>query len=224
MLWSMMIGAVISFLLAANMSDISEWNDGSGQELLFVFVLSLLAMLITFANMLVVNRNNLAVNSVKYIILYSAIIVLAMSLEGAEIIIYFESRLSDSNHFKSSLLGGILGLGIGLSVGAASYYLLNQSKRFGLKVSLFLLSMVAAGMISQAVSYLMQAGMIDGGYPIWDSSAIVSEYSVIGQLFYALIGYEATPTLVQAVAYFAFLLVPPLSIFYIHLNRKKQES
>jgi len=201
------------------MSEISEWYDGAGQELLFVFVLSSLSILILLSSLLMIKHNEIESNSVKYVMLFSAIIVLAMSLEGAEIIIYFESSMSMPEQFDSSLLGGIMGLGIGVSVGAASYYTLNQLKYFGKSICLILLSMVSAGMVSQAISYLMQAGLVDGGYPIWNSGDIVSEHSVLGQLLYALIGYEATPVLSQVVVYFLFILIPLWMFLYWHTRK-----
>ena len=224
MFWPILVGSVISFLLAFNMSEISDWCDGAGQELLFVFVLSSLSILILLSSLLMIQQNTVKSNSVKYVVLFSAIIVLVMSLEGAEIIIYFESSMSIPEQFKSSLLGGILGFGIGVSVGAASYYMLNQSKRFGKNICLALFSMVSAGMVSQAISYLMQAGIVEGGYPIWNTSDIVSEHSVLGQLLYALIGYESTPVLIQVIAYFLFLLIPLWMFLYLRTKNNNQDN
>jgi high-affinity iron transporter len=69
-----------------------------------------------------------------------------------------------------------------------------------------MLALVAAGMASQAVVYLMQGGLVESQLPVWDSSGWISETSVTGQLLYAVLGYEATPTLKQLVFYCATLL------------------
>jgi high-affinity iron transporter len=57
----------------------------------------------------------------------------------------------------------------------------------------------------------MQGGLVESQLPVWDSSGWISETSVTGQLLYALLGYEATPSLKQLVFYgatlVAFLLV-----------------
>jgi high-affinity iron transporter len=42
---------------------------------------------------------------------------------------------------------------------------------------------------------------------VWDTSDWVAETSVTGQLLYALLGYEATPTLTQLIVYSATLAV-----------------
>jgi len=74
-------------------------------------------------------------------------------------------------------------------------------------VGLGLLSLVAAGMLSQAVLLLIQADWLPSQLPLWDTSEWLSENSVTGQLLYALIGYEATPTALQAFFYFGGLLL-----------------
>jgi high-affinity iron transporter len=57
------------------------------------------------------------------------------------------------------------------------------------------------------VVYLMQGGLVESQLPVWDSSGWISETSVTGQLLYASLGYEATPTLKQLVFYCATLMV-----------------
>ena len=58
--------------------------------------------------------------------------------------------------------------------------------------------LVAAGMSSQAALLLIQADWLPAQLPLWDSSGWLPETSVTGQVLYALVGYEATPTPVQA--------------------------
>ncbi|MFA5549165.1 MAG: hypothetical protein WDA10_11530, partial [Porticoccaceae bacterium] len=48
---------------------------------------------------------------------------------------------------------------------------------------------------------LIQSDWLPGGAILWDSSALLPEDSLAGQLFYALVGYEASPSLTQAIAY-----------------------
>jgi high-affinity iron transporter len=74
-------------------------------------------------------------------------------------------------------------------------------------VPLLLLALVAAGMASQVVVYLMQGGMVESQLPVWDSSGWIPETSVAGQLLYALLGYEATPTSKQLGLYGVTLVV-----------------
>jgi high-affinity iron transporter len=70
-----------------------------------------------------------------------------------------------------------------------------------IKIAYVLLAAVAAGIVTQAVSLLEQVDRIPSAPPLWDSSALLPENSVIGQLLYALLGYEATPSLWHVSAY-----------------------
>lgn len=214
-LHSLMSGIILAFIVAFNLSNISELFDGIGQEMLFIFVLIVLSLCILFVNKDVIflsatDRPNALIKSslLRLKFLFSMIILLAVSLEGAEIIVFFESRLIGHENIYPNLLGGVLGLGIGVSMAAVSYYILTQLKDKGLLFSIILLSMIAGGMATQAISYLMQADLIDNAYPIWNTNSWIKERSITGQLLYALIGYEATPTLLQVITYIAYLLIP----------------
>ena len=67
--------------------------------------------------------------------------------------------------------------------------------------------LIAGGMVSQAIQLLTQADLISSQGAIWDSTFLVDERSLFGQLLYALIGYESTPTLVQFVCYSVSILL-----------------
>lgn len=70
-------------------------------------------------------------------------------------------------------------------------------------------------MTLQIAQLLAQADWIPSQYPLWNSSALISENSLTGQLLYALIGYEATPTPIQIISYLiSLLLIIVLSSFY----------
>ncbi len=208
MVSALALGIVLAFLVAFNLPNISDRFDGAGQEVLFVAVLLLLSLMIQWINVIVILPGHLNAGQSLLKRLFSGVIIFAISLEGAEIIIFFQSGMANENSFYPNLLGSILGVGIGISAGAVSYYLLDQLSKGGIIIALFLLVMVSAGMASQSVSYLMQADLIDSGYPIWDTSSLIDERSVMGQLLYALMGYEATPSLVQAIAYFSYIGIP----------------
>jgi high-affinity iron transporter len=105
-------------------------------------------------------------------------------------------------------MGSVIGASIGISIGALIYYfVISLSYRQSLVLGIGLLALVAAGMLSQAVLLLIQADWLPSQLPIWDSSGWLPETSVTGQLLYALIGYEATPSALQASFYFGGLLL-----------------
>ncbi len=73
--------------------------------------------------------------------------------------------------------------------------------------------LVGAGMASQVAQLLIQADWLPSRLPVWDTSGWISETSVTGQLLYALIGYEATPTAIQAGFHLGGLLL--LAIIFL---------
>jgi len=63
------------------------------------------------------------------------------------------------------------------------------------------MALFVGNMLSQATLQLTQADWIPSTHAIWDSSHWLSENSILGQSLYALLGYEATPSAVQLIAY-----------------------
>ena len=57
------------------------------------------------------------------------------------------------------------------------------------------------------MGYLTQAGILPWMPPLWDTSNILSEKSVVGQLLHILVGYQARPNLPQVGAYLATLVI-----------------
>lgn len=223
MFLALSFGVTLAFIVAYQLPDISDSFDGAGQEVLFILVLLSMSLLIQWINAIIILPEYLQVSPSTMKTLFSSILVLAISLEGAEIIVFFQSSLANKETYYSNLLGSLLGMGIGLSVGAVSYYLLSQSQKFGILICLFLLVFVSAGMASQAVSYLTQADFIESGYPVWDSSMLVEERSVVGQLLYALMGYEAKPTSAQITVYGGYLFMP-LILFFISRKIRRRKK
>ena len=62
----------------------------------------------------------------------------------------------------------------------------------------------AAGMASQAAGYLVQADLLPPlGNAVWDTSAVLTEDSVLGKALHTLIGYVSRPDGVQILIYLA---------------------
>ncbi len=76
-----------------------------------------------------------------------------------------------------------------------------------LRIGLVLLALFAGNMAAQTILLLTQADWMPYTPQLWDTTGLLTEYSVTGQLLYALIGYEATPSLAQAVSYVAAMLL-----------------
>jgi len=158
-------------------------------------------------------------NGRPLVLLMTVSVSLAIIREGSEILIYLSSFIGNRELFQPILLGGLVGAGIGASVGALAYYFLININRSWLPyASIAIVMLIGAGMAGQASLLLIQADWLPSHAPMWDSSALVAENSITGQLLYALIGYEATPTPIQVAAYFGGLLLPLVLMLVFRQN------
>ena len=62
-------------------------------------------------------------------------------------------------------------------------------------------------MCAQATLLLIQADGLPAQAPLWNSSRWLPESSPLGQLLYALIGYEATPSPLVVGIYLASMII-----------------
>ncbi|WIO73848.1 FTR1 family protein [Porticoccaceae bacterium LTM1] len=202
---SLLLGIVGACIYALNMSSVSEWFDYRGQELvngllqLFSFLSAV--MVVIFVG-LFGNQSLLKNWPIKLVLAIT--MMMAVIREGAEIFIYVQGFLGDSEKFGSVLTGGLVGAAIGASIGAILYYSLafNNSQRAILWCQL-VLAVVATGILSQVVPLFEQVDILPSTERLWDSSLFIDEQSLLGQLLYAIVGYEATPSLYQLVVYIA---------------------
>jgi len=68
--------------------------------------------------------------------------------------------------------------------------------------------LLAAGMASQSAAFLTAANVLPSlGDRIWDTSSVLTERSVVGQVLHVLTGYTARPEGIQVVFFVATILV-----------------
>jgi high-affinity iron transporter len=216
--WGIATGLLGALIYAGNTATVSDWLEGVGQEVLNALLqIAIYVCLALIALLFSRSRNRAASNGRRMMLLMTATVGLAIAREGSEVLVYLLGFIHEWELFKPILLGGMVGAGIGTSVGALAYYLLiNTSRKWSPYIITGVIIFVAAGMASQAASLLIQADWLPSQLPLWDTSGWIAESSVIGQLLYALMGYEATPTPIQVAAHFGGLLLP---VFLILLFR-----
>ncbi len=67
--------------------------------------------------------------------------------------------------------------------------------------------LLAAGMASQAARFLIQADVVPSlAAPLWDTSHLIPNSSIVGQALTGLVGYDARPAGMQ-IAFFVAVLV-----------------
>jgi len=203
------IGMVGAILYASMLVPISEWFDGTGQELLNATMRAGVFVALSVVVFLVARlRGGTHSGGLPLVVAMTTAVSLAIAQEGAEIFIYVSGFLQVRELVSSVGLGSFAGAAVGLSAGALFYYLLLAlPERQAMRLSLVLLGLAAASMSIQATILLIQVDYIPASQPIWDSSAFVDESSLPGQLLYALVGYEATPSLPEVIAYLGSLAI-----------------
>lgn len=213
------LGCVGSLILSHNMVTISEWFDYVGQEVVNASLQLTITLLLALLTLL---YNLKTPATLKWLPLCMTLAVAcSLTREGSEIFIYIEGVLSQPPHIRPTLTGAGIGAGIGISVGVLLYYaLLGLSRRWIVSSCLLLLAMIAGNMSAQAVLLLIQADWLSSSTVLWDSSNWLPEKSIPGHLLYALIGYEATPSLLQGLAYGAGILSVLLAWSLGHIRSK----
>ena len=115
-----------------------------------------------------------------------AIVVgVAVLREGSEVVLFLYGIASAGGESAGAmLLGGILGILCGAGLSALMYFgLVAIPMRRLFAVTTALITLLAAGMASQAVVFLQQAGYFSGlADPLWDTIGLLSERQLLGRL------------------------------------------
>jgi high-affinity iron transporter len=222
--YAIILGLLGSSLYAMNIAVVSQWLDGVGQEVInanmhFLIYLNLVMFL-------VLAMRPQSIWTQKWITVTMVLgVMLAIVREGSEIMLYLHGFFSIPNLLPTVLLGGVIGGSIGISVGVLFYYILvNIQTKNGLRLGYVITILIAGGMILQMTQLLIQADWLISQYPIWNTTSILSEQSIAGQLLYALIGYEATPTPVQIISYISALVFMVLISIVSRLTYKDHQE
>lgn len=225
-------GFACSWLMAQYAYGIAEAFDGTGQELLntllygviignFWLVIAGVAPLACAPRRLQVTVPKPAGGLLRSS--FVLILVAAIARECSEIWIYLSSFAGQPVLYTSALMGGALGLGIGASLGIILYFaLLGLGRRSFLWLFIAYTSLLSAGLAMQIVKQLMQVGLLESGPPLWDSSAWVAERSWLGELLYALVGYDARPTGLQLLFYLG--VIAPVAIVLLRACWRTREG
>lgn len=214
---SLGIGAgLCGALIVAGLTNvIANAANGSGQELFNAAILGFAVLMLAWHNIWMaahgadlsrqarqlgadVGSGARALSSV------AVLAGLAILREGSETALFLYGIFAGSEMSLQSLAGGaLLGFVAGVGVGSAVYagLLRIPSRRFFGVISTLLL-LLAAGLASQMARFLIQADWLPSlATPLWDTSWLLSDDSVLGAMLRILVGYEAQPSGTQALFY-----------------------
>jgi high-affinity iron transporter len=207
-------------LVAAFAGSIASFMEGMGQELFNAMILLLAVVLLGWHNVWMERHGREMANQLRLVghsviagtrPLYVLAIVVGLAIlrEGSEVVLLLYGIAAGGGSGATGMLaGGGIGLAGGAALSAALYLgLLVIPLRYLFNVTAALILLVAGGLAAQAAKFLVQARVLPPlGQPLWDSSWLLSDNTVAGQILHALVGYAARPSGAQLAFYLATLM------------------
>jgi high-affinity iron transporter len=204
-------------VVAAFAGEIANLFAGTGQELFNAAVLLIAVIMLTWHNVwMAAHGRELAqemrkvgadvVAGERPLTALAVVVGVAVLREGSEVVLFlYGIAASGENSAIGMLSGGALGVVAGAAVSALLYFgLLAIPLRYLFAVTSALIIFLAAGLASQAVAFLQQAGYFEAfANTVWDSSWLLSADSLVGRLLHTFIGYTDRPSEAQLLAYIA---------------------
>lgn len=219
------LGLVGAGVVAVFAGKLAGAFQGSGQELFNATVLLVAVVMLGWHNVWMSSHGRKLAAEVKSLGQavnvgakpLSALLVvtsLAVLREGSETVLFLYS-LAASQASTGLLLGSLLGLGAGVSVGWLLYRgLLRIPVRHFFTFTGWLVLLLAAGLAASAAGYLIQANLLPALIPmVWDSSWLLNQQSWLGMALHVLVGYNDRPAGMQLLFY-AATLVTILALMY----------
>lgn len=211
-----LLGASIVAILA-NVAS-SEFS-GNGQAILnAVILLSAVAML-TWHNVWMSTHGRELSSEVKAVGMdvqsgqrpLAALLVITMVAvmrEGSEAVLFLWAIATSGGQGLNMVMGGLGGVIAGIMVGLLLYIgLLRIPVRHFFSITSWLILLLASGLAAQAAGFLNQIGLLPSlGNGVWNTSDILNQSSLVGQLLHILVGYIARPSGIQIVFYFGTFL------------------
>ena len=213
-------GIAGALLAAAFATSISEMASGMGQEAFNAGILFLAVCMLGWHNVWMsrhgraMARDMTAVGTAvaageRPLYVLAIVVGLAVLREGSEVVLFLYGIAASGGSTVALVSGSLLGVVLGVAAGAALYLGLLRipmSKLFA--VTGWLILLLAAGMAAQGAGFLVQAGALPPlGDALWDTSEILSERTLVGQVLHTLIGYIAQPAGIQVLFYAATVAV-----------------
>jgi high-affinity iron transporter len=206
------IGAAILAVFAGGLSSLFQ---GSGQELFNATVLLIAVGMLTWHNVWMashgreISREMKSVGAevktgTKTLAALAIVVGVAVLREGSEVVLFLYGILAQGGTSAAGMAtGGLLGVLAGAAFSAVIYLgLVAIPMKRLFAVTGALIALLAAGLAVQAMAFLQQAGAVNVfDKPLWNTSGVVSDGSMVGRLLKTLIGYTDQPDGLQLIAW-----------------------
>ncbi len=216
-LYGIGVAVAASVLFALLAGGISDLFDGAGQEVLNGAVLMVAAAMITYVIVwLKESRKGLERQLAGEVHRRIAsrglgIFVLAFVAvfrEGVESVLFLWGVLArGGDSVNEVFIGGLLGLVMAVGI---AWLLFQGGRRIPMgmffSVTTWLLVLLAAGMLAHGIGYWVAVDWLPALiYTVWDTGGLLPDGSGVGAVLAVLIGYNANPSLMEALIYFGYL-------------------
>lgn len=217
----MVAGIIGSLIVASITGQIADLAEGMGQELFNAGILAIAALMLAWHNIWMARHGiELArdakrlgadvVSGGREMSALALVVALAILREGSETALFLYGMLAGGDETLFNVIaGGAIGLAAGALAGFSLYAgFLSIPPRLFFSATSGLILLLAAAMASQVARFLVQADLIPPlSNPLWDTSWLLDNTSLLGRFLHTLIGYEAMPSGIQVVFYTTTLIL-----------------
>ncbi len=161
-------------------------------------------------------------NGQKPLYMLAVVVALAVIREGSEIVLFLYGIFSTGEATVIDLvMGSILGTAVGALTGVVMYLgLIRVPVKQLFSVSGWLLALLAAGMVAKGIGHLVKASLLPALInPLWNTSNILSQKSLVGRFLSIVIGYQDQPAGIQVLFYVVTLIL--ISMVIVKNNKVK---
>jgi high-affinity iron transporter len=207
-------------LVAAFAGRIAILFEGAGQETLNAIVLLVAVAMLGWHNAWMASHGRELARNLKAmgrdvaegrrpLAALAVVCGVAVLREGSEVVLFLYGVAAGGGATALDIVsGGALGILGGALVSALLYLgLIAIPLRYLFGVLTMLITLLAAGLAAQAVNFLQQGGWLEAwSDPVWSTSAVLLQDSLVGRVLHTLIGYMDQPTGMELVAYCGTIL------------------
>ena len=218
--YGLLAGIAGAALVASFAGAISQMASGMGQEVFNATVMFVAASMLAWHSVWMGRHGREMAQTFNAVgkdvstgskPLYALAIVVGAAVlrEGSEVVLFlYGIAAGGANQAGPMAVGGAIGLVGGIALGLAMYHgLLRVPTRHLFVVTTWMIILLAAGMTSQGVEFLVRADIISAAGPqLWDTSDILTDHSLLGQALHTLVGYTARPSALELAVYVATLV------------------
>jgi high-affinity iron transporter len=136
--------------------------------------------------------------------------------EGAETVLFLWGIMAQAGAEAGwgGVIGGVAGVAFAAGLGWAIFH---GGKHVSLarffSVTTVFIMLLAAGLFSTGVGRLQGLGVLPTSEPLWNTAWLLSDKSIAGGFLSGLIGYRQQPSLLEVIAYVAYLAVVGVLLF-----------